>query len=335
MLLFVVFLHPLLEKLLAICNHPKELVVAYADDISIILVDETKLAEVRRAFDDFGLCSGARLNIAKTTAVNIGPQRENSTGAGWTTVCDSVKILGVIYFNSLKRTIEENWRETIRKTSYLMWLFKPRDLSIHQKITSNLDVFIRRFNEIQYWVVTEIVSTSNLTKRMSLVKKFIKLGAFCKEYQNLNAFFAIVMGLSNMAVSRLTQTWDKLPSKFRKLFSEYEALIDPSRNHRAYRMSVGKLQPPVIPFMPLLLKDMTFAHEGNKTSLDGLVNFEKMHMMAQTMRSVRFCRSRHLVLDPPSPKNENELRQYISCFRTIDNQRVLNAMSQRVEPRRS
>lgn len=60
------------------------------------------------------------------------------------------------------------------------------------------------------------------------------------------------------------------------------------------RMSVGKLQPPVIPFMPLLLKDMTFAHEGNKTSVDGLVNFEKMHMMASTMRAVRFCRSRHL-----------------------------------------
>lgn len=61
-----------------------------------------------------------------------------------------------------------------------------------------------------------------------------------------------------------------------------------------HRMSVGKLQPPVIPFMPLLLKDMTFAHEGNKTSVDGLVNFEKMHMMASTMRAVRFCRSRHL-----------------------------------------
>lgn len=130
------------------------------------------------------------------------------------------------------------------------------------------------------------------------------------------------MGLSNMACSRLSQSWDKLPSKFRKLFAEFEALIDPSRNHRAYRLVVskcltrnywhhimsshyviscyicrvfvGKLQPPVVPFMPLLLKDMTFAHEGNKTSLDGLVNFEKMHMMAQTMRTIRFCRSRHL-----------------------------------------
>jgi Rap guanine nucleotide exchange factor 4 len=57
----------------------------------------------------------------------------------------------------------------------------------------------------------------------------------CKEYQNLNAFFAVVMGMSNSAVSRLGQSWDKLGSKFRKLFTEFEALIDPSRNHRAYR----------------------------------------------------------------------------------------------------
>lgn len=37
------------------------------------------------------------------------------------------------------------------------------------------------------------------------------------------------------------------------------------------------MEPPIIPFMPLLLKDITFAHEGNKTYLEkGLVNFEKM-----------------------------------------------------------
>lgn len=66
----------------------------------------------------------------------------------------------------------------------------------------------------------------------------------CKEYQNLNAFFAVVMGLSHMACSRLTQTWDKLPSKFRKLFAEFEALIDPIRNHRAYRYSSHAFRPP-------------------------------------------------------------------------------------------
>lgn len=41
----------------------------------------------------------------------------------------------------------------------------------------------------------------------------------------MNAFFAVVMGLSNNACSRLMQSWDKLPSKFRKLFTEFEGLI--------------------------------------------------------------------------------------------------------------
>nr|CAD7256430.1 unnamed protein product [Timema shepardi] len=162
------------------------------------------------------------------------------------------------------------------------------------QVTANLDVFLRRFNEIQFWVVTELCLTTSLSKRVQILRKMIKLAAYCKEYQNLNAFFAIVMGLSNVAVSRLSLTWEKLPSKFRKTYTEFEALIDPSRNHRAYRISVGKLQPPVVPFMPLLLKDMTFTHEGNKTCIDGLINFEKMHMLAQTMRTIRYCRSRHL-----------------------------------------
>lgn len=48
---------------------------------------------------------------------------------------------------------------------------------IFLQITANLDVFIRRFNEIQYWIVTEIVSTQSLSKRVSLLRKFIKLAA--------------------------------------------------------------------------------------------------------------------------------------------------------------
>ncbi|XP_045027027.1 rap guanine nucleotide exchange factor 4 isoform X3 [Daphnia magna] len=206
-----------------------------------------------------------------------------------------------------------------------------------RKIKSNLDLFLRRFNEIQYWVVTEICLANTLGKRVQLLRKFIKLAAYCKEFQNLNAFFALVMGLSNVAVSRLTQTWERLPSKLRKMFNEFDGLIEPSRNHRAYRIAVGKLQPPILPFMPLLLKDMTFTHEGNRTLLDsaGLINFEKMHMLAQTMRTLRYCRSRQLLLQPPTPRSEQEVRNYIRNLRVIDNQRILTGLSQRLEPKRA
>ena len=42
-------------------------------------------------------------------------------------------------------------------------------------------------------------------------------------------------------------------------------------------MYLSKLSAPIIPFTPLLLKDMTFAHEGNLTFIGkGMINFEKM-----------------------------------------------------------
>ncbi|XP_015366175.1 PREDICTED: rap guanine nucleotide exchange factor 4-like [Diuraphis noxia] len=204
-----------------------------------------------------------------------------------------------------------------------------------QQITANLDIFLRRFNEIQYWVITEICTSQNISKRTNILKKMIKLATYCKEYYNFNAFFAILMGLSDVAVSRLSTTWDKLPSKSRKQFTEYETLIDPSRNHRAYRITVGKLPSPMIPFMPLLIKDMKFTHDGNKTHVDGLVNFEKMHMLAQTMRTLRYCRARHLVLDPPVSKNEADVKSYVSCLRCVNNERTLMSMSQKLEPRRT
>uniref|UniRef100_A0A673ALJ4 Rap guanine nucleotide exchange factor 4 n=1 Tax=Sphaeramia orbicularis TaxID=375764 RepID=A0A673ALJ4_9TELE len=203
-----------------------------------------------------------------------------------------------------------------------------------KKTTVNLDLFLRRFNEIQFWVITEICLCSQLSKRVQLLKKFIKIAAHCKEYKNLNAFFAVIMGLSNPAVSRLSQTWEKLPSKFKKFYVEFENLMDPSRNHRAYRLTVAKLEPPIIPFMPLLIKDMTFTHEGNKTFIDNLVNFEKARMIANTVKIVRHCRSQPFN-SPVANKNHPEVRGYVRHLNVIDNQRTLTQLSHRLEPRRS
>ncbi|KAL6100822.1 rapgef4 [Pungitius sinensis] len=205
-----------------------------------------------------------------------------------------------------------------------------------KKTTVNLDLFLRRFNEIQFWVITEMCLCSQLSKRVQLLKKFIKIAAHCKEYRNLNAFFAVIMGLSNPAVCRLSQTWEKLPSKFKRFYGEFENLMDPSRNHRAYRLTVAKLEPPIIPFMPLLIKDMTFTHEGNRTFIDYLVNFEKMRMIANTLKIVRYCRSQAFSSDSTqASKNHPEVRTYVRQFKVIDNQRTLSQLSHGLEPRRS
>lgn len=44
-------------------------------------------------------------------------------------------------------------------------------------------------------------------------------------YQNMNGFMAMMIGIGNQAVSRLYNTWEKLPAKYRKLVQEYESIL--------------------------------------------------------------------------------------------------------------
>uniref|UniRef100_A0A7N9ALZ8 Rap guanine nucleotide exchange factor (GEF) 3 n=1 Tax=Mastacembelus armatus TaxID=205130 RepID=A0A7N9ALZ8_9TELE len=84
-------------------------------------------------------------------------------------------------------------------------------------ITANLQRFVRRFNEVQYWVVTELCLCEDLVKRAVLLKKFIKIAAVLKEQKNLNSFFAVMFGLSNSAVQRLYKTWERMIAKTVKI----------------------------------------------------------------------------------------------------------------------
>ena len=79
-------------------------------------------------------------------------------------------------------------------------------------------------------MVVQIVSETNATKRMRVIKQFIKIARQCKETQNFNSMFAIVSGLGHAAVSRLKSSWEKLPSKYLRLFADMQQLMDPSRN---------------------------------------------------------------------------------------------------------
>ncbi|XP_031213268.1 rap guanine nucleotide exchange factor 5 isoform X2 [Mastomys coucha] len=202
----------------------------------------------------------------------------------------SMRILGMNTWDLALELMSFDWSlfNSIHEQELIYFTFSRQGNGEH---TVNLSLLLQRCNEVQLWVATEILLCSQLGKRVQLVKKFIKIAAHCKAQQNLNSFFAIVMGLNTASVSRLSQTWEKIPGKFKKLFSELESLTDPSLNHKAYRDAFKKMKPPKIPFMPLLLKDVTFIHEGNKTFLDNLVNFEKLHMIADTVRTLRHCRT--------------------------------------------
>ncbi|XP_045143169.1 rap guanine nucleotide exchange factor 3 [Echinops telfairi] len=147
------------------------------------------------------------------------------------------------------------------------------------------------------------------------------------------------------------------PQEVHKLVGSWQGNRDPSWNHRVYRLALTKLSPPIIPFMPLLLKDMTFIHEGNHTLVENLVNFEKMRMMARAVRLLHHCRSHGNVPLSPLRSRASQLHEdsqamrvstcseqsvnsrspasalaYVQQLKVIDNQRELSRLSRELEP---
>ncbi|KAE8630037.1 hypothetical protein XENTR_v10000671 [Xenopus tropicalis] len=172
----------------------------------------------------------------------------------------------------------------IEPTEYIDDLFK---LKMKTGCT-NLKNFEEVINQETFWVASEILRETNQLKRMKIIKHFIKIALHCRECKNFNSMFAIISGLNLAPVSRLRTTWEKLPSKYEKLFQDLQDLFDPSRNMAKYRnvLNSQNLQPPIIPLFPVIKKDLTFLHEGNDSKVDGLVNFEKLRMIAKEIRHV-------------------------------------------------
>lgn len=188
----------------------------------------------------------------------------------------------------------------IESTEYIDDLFMIKS----KYSTPMLNKFSELVNNEMFWVVGEICKETNIVRRMKIIKQFIKIARHCKECKNFNSVFAIISGLGHASISRLRLTWEKLPSKYQKLFNDLQELMDPSRNMSKYRQLVAMemaQKRSLIPFYPVVKKDLTFIHLGNDTRIDGLINFEKLRMISKEVRNLMdMCSS-------PTPYMDNIL----------------------------
>lgn len=107
-------------------------------------------------------------------------------------------------------------------------------------------------------------------------------------------------GLNLAPVARLRSSWEKLPSKYEKLFGDLQDVFDPSRNMAKYRniLSSQSMQPPIIPLFPVVKKDLTFLHEGGNKTLFmwKYSDVSAVSFTAHGLLSVRMLISHFLVL---------------------------------------
>lgn len=136
--------------------------------------------------------------------------------------------------------------------------------------------------KITGWVTECVLGEEDAKKRTQVVKHFIKVGDKMLALKNYNALFAIQSGLNASTILRLRKTWDGLPTKYHNLMEEQRRVMEHTRNFSAYRTRIRSAMPPAMPFVGLILTDLTFCADGNSNTRPSplsrnkqLINFDK------------------------------------------------------------
>ncbi|KAI4892521.1 hypothetical protein NFI96_005752 [Prochilodus magdalenae] len=99
----------------------------------------------------------------------------------------------------------------------------------------NAVAFTRRFNQVSFWVVREILHAQTLKIRAEVLSLYIRTAKKLCDMNNLHAVMAVVSGLQSAPIFRLTKTWALLSRKDKATFERLEYLMSKEDNYKRLR----------------------------------------------------------------------------------------------------
>ncbi|XP_058842936.1 rap guanine nucleotide exchange factor 1b isoform X11 [Acipenser ruthenus] len=193
----------------------------------------------------------------------------------------------------------------------------------NEEKSPNLTQFTEHFNNMSYWVRSIIILQEKAQDREKLLLKFIKIMKHLRKLNNFNSYLAILSALDSAPIRRLE--WQKQTSEG---LEEYCTLIDSSSSFRAYRAALAEVEPPCIPYLGLILQDLTFVHLGNPDLIDGKVNFSKRWQQFNILDSMRRFQQVHYEL-----KRNDDIVSFFNDFSDHLAEEALWELSLKIKPR--
>lgn len=181
-----------------------------------------------------------------------------------------------LQWHSLISIDEEHIARELTRIDWIMFSsIRPRDLvrdvslSPEQKkqcrSLENVNRMTEHFNHLSHWVANYILLRDKPKHRAVMYAKFMKLARKLRELNNYNSLGAVLAGINNTAVHRLTGTRELVPPDVGKDFMKLEILMSTQKSHFAYRLAWDNSSGERIPYLPLLRRDLVSAAQGNST----------------------------------------------------------------------
>ncbi|KDB25654.1 hypothetical protein H109_02517 [Trichophyton interdigitale MR816] len=196
---------------------------------------------------------------------------------------------------------EEFAREVTRMDWIMYSSFRPRELIRHVSLSGpnkgkssayleNVNRMIKSFNHLAFFVASMVLLRDKAKHRAQALEKFMNISLKLRQLNNYNALGAVIAGLNGTPVSRLSQTRELVPPTLQKQFMSVVILMSTEKSHFAYRLAWGNSFNERIPFLPLHLRDLVSAEEGNKTFVganNDRINWRKFEVMGDVILSIQ------------------------------------------------
>ncbi|XP_073675600.1 ras-specific guanine nucleotide-releasing factor RalGPS1 [Garra rufa] len=236
---------------------------------------------------------------------------------------DSAKSFDAVVFDMLKVTPEEFASQITLMDAPVFKAIQPEELAScgwnkkeKHSLSPNVVAFTRRFNQVSFWAVREILTAQTLKIRAEILGHFIKIAKKLLELNNLHSLVSVISALQSAPIFRLSKTWALISRKDKATFEKLDFLTSKEENYNRMREYIRSLKmAPCIPYLGIYLFDMTYIDSAYPASDSIIETEQRTNQMNNLLRIISdlqvSCNYDHLVMLP-------HVQKYLMSVRYIE-----------------
>uniref|UniRef100_A0A8C1WFM3 Ral GEF with PH domain and SH3 binding motif 1 n=2 Tax=Cyprinus carpio TaxID=7962 RepID=A0A8C1WFM3_CYPCA len=236
---------------------------------------------------------------------------------------DSAKSFDAVVFDMLKVTPEEFASQITLMDAPVFKAIQPEELAScgwnkkeKHSLSPNVVAFTRRFNQVSFWAVREILTAQTLKIRAEILGHFIKIAKKLLELNNLHSLVSVVSALQSAPIFRLSKTWALISRKDKATFEKLDFLTSKEENYNRMREYIRSLKmAPCIPYLGIYLFDMTYIDSAYPASDSIIETEQRTNQMNNLLRIISdlqvSCNYDYLVMLP-------HVQKYLMSVRYIE-----------------